>query len=268
MRPFMSLMGADPSQDCLHAFETSWLFSPFVLGCIRALISLYSFTTIFVIFGWQGTHGLTVNSRRSFSYFTNLSYWGIAFYFLFAAAHSFLYSRTGRSVFFEKTPRFLRALHSLFYTTIVVFPFIVTIVYWGLLFEAPWFPEMFNGWSNVSQHAMQSGFALFELIFTATQPLPLIHLPFLYLLLMLYLSLAYLTRATQGFYTYSFLNPGVHSEHRGRVAAYSFGIAAAATVLFGVCWFIIWLRRRLTGDKRILATPSRGTEDEEMRVRK
>lgn len=145
----MSLMGADPSQDRLHAFETSWLFSPFVLGCIRALLSLYSFTTIFFIFGWQGTHGQSVNSRRSFSYFTNLSYWGIAFYLLVAAIHSFVYSRTGRSLFFEKTPRFLRALHSLLYTTVVVFPFVVTIVYWALLFNGTWFPDVFNAWSNV-----------------------------------------------------------------------------------------------------------------------
>ncbi|KAM5449927.1 hypothetical protein MaudCBS49596_004689 [Microsporum audouinii] len=267
MRSFMSLMGADPSQDRLHAFETSWLFSPFVLGCIRALLSLYSFTTIFFIFGWQGTHGQSVNSRRSFSYFTNLSYWGIAFYLLVAAIHSFVYSRTGRSVFFEKTPRFLRALHSLLYTTVVVFPFVVTIVYWALLFNGTWFPDVFNAWSNISQHAMQSGFALFELIFPATQPLPLLHLPFLYLLLLLYLSLAYLTHATQGFYTYSFLDPGIHGEHNGRVTGYSFGIAAAATVLFGVCWFIIWLRRRLTGDKRILASPTSTTGDEEMAMR-
>jgi hypothetical protein len=52
-------------------------------------------------------------------------------------------------VLLEKWPRWLRALHSLFYTTIVTFPFLVTIVYWKILYNGSWFPITFDAWSNV-----------------------------------------------------------------------------------------------------------------------
>lgn len=149
MRSFYSLMGADPAHDRLHHFETSWLFKPVILGIIRAVISFYAFFTTFFIFGWQGTRGDNRSSRRSFSYFTNLTFWGIAFYFLFAALHTLLYARTGRSVLLEKWPRPFRVLHSLFYTTMTNFPFIVLIIYWAFLYENPWFPVVFNAWTNV-----------------------------------------------------------------------------------------------------------------------
>lgn len=73
--------------------------------------------------------------------------------------------------------------------------------------------------------------------------------PFLVLLLLLYVSLAYLTFHTQGFYTYSFLDPGVNGEKSGKVAAYCFIILAAIVIIFGITWGVIWLRRKLTGGK-------------------
>ncbi|EFE40052.1 conserved hypothetical protein [Trichophyton verrucosum HKI 0517] len=262
MRSFMSLMGADPSQDHLHAFETSWLFSPFVLGCIRAAFSLYAFVTIFFIIGWRAVHHQVDNMKDMFVYFTNLSYWGVAFYFLFAAIHSFVYARTGRSVFFDKAPRFLRALHSLLYSSIIILPIIVTILYWTLLFGGPWFPEVFEAWSNVSKHIMQTGYAIFELVIPATEPLPLLHLPFLIIILLLYTALAFLNHSINGFYTYSFLDPGVNGERSNLVTGYSFGIAIGTALLFSASWFIIWLRKRLTGSKRILATPPVRVDEE------
>lgn len=145
-------MGADPSADDRFYFETSWLFPPFILFLIRGLFSLYAFTTLFVIFGWNGTHGDSRSSARSFSYFTHLSYWGLAFYFLVVAIHTFLYSRTGRSVLFDKLPRSLRALHSLFYSTILVYPFIVLVVFWVALYDGEWYSETFDSWTNVCYH--------------------------------------------------------------------------------------------------------------------
>lgn len=163
-RSFAALMGADPAHDCLHAFETSWAFSPLILFCARALISLYVFTSTFFIFGWNGSHGADIASRRSFSFFTHLTFWGVAFYFLVAALHTFLYHWTGRSVLLDKLPRWLRALHVLFYSTVVNFPFLVTIIYWAMLFSPPWFAITFDAWTNVSllnsllwvQHAARS----------------------------------------------------------------------------------------------------------------
>lgn len=92
---------------------------------------------------------------------------------------------------------------------------------------------------QVSQHALNGLFALFEIIVPRTGPPPPLHLVFLIILLALYLALAYITHATEGFYPYSFLDT---SKGSGRVAGYCFGILAAICVIFGVVWGLIWLR--------------------------
>jgi hypothetical protein len=55
-------------------------------------------------------------------------------------------------------------------------------------------------WENVSIHALNSAFALFEVFLTHAGPQPWLHTPFLVLLLGGYLGIAYITHATQGFY--------------------------------------------------------------------
>lgn len=47
---------------------------------------------------------------------------------------------------------------------------------------------------------MNSGMALVEILLTSTRPLPWIHIPFTIAFLACYLAVAYITRATQGFY--------------------------------------------------------------------
>ncbi|KAK2765440.1 hypothetical protein FQN54_008291 [Arachnomyces sp. PD_36] len=244
---FLNLLGCHPANDSFHHFETSWLLPPVLLASIRSLFSLYAFVTIFFIFGWNGSHNDDDDSRRSFSYFTWLSFWGVAFYFLVAAIHTFLYAATGRSVVFDKCPRVVRVLHSIFYATVTTFPFIVTIVYWAILYEDPWFPVTFEAWTNVSQHALPPFLSLFEIIFSTTLPPHILHLPFLIFILALYVSLAYLTHATQGFYTYSFLDPEENSS--GLVAGYCFGILAGVIVVFGVVWLMHWGRQKAVGGK-------------------
>ena len=105
---------------------------------------------------------------------------------------------------------------------------------------------MFNGWSNTSQHALNTVFAAFEILLTRTSPPPPLHLFLLIIILALYLALAYITRASEGFYPYSFLDPNNGS---GSVAAYCFGILAAIIVIFGIVWGVIWLRRWVTEKK-------------------
>ncbi|KAA6416202.1 MAG: alpha beta hydrolase fold-1 [Lasallia pustulata] len=242
MEPIYSLMGAPTPFDPTHRFTTSWLLSPTVLASLRLLLSLYAFTTIFFIFGWDRTHHTPYLSRQSFSYFTNLSYWGLAFYFLFSSLHTFSYARTGRA-WLQTWPRSLQALHAVFYTTITTFPFLVTIVFWAVIYAGVWFPVRFYAWSNISQHALNSGFALLEILLPRTSPSPPLHILALIVILALYLALAYLTHATQGFYPYGFLDP---TRGSGRLAAYICGVLVAACVIFGVVWALVWLRRYLT----------------------
>lgn len=148
-RSFPSLVGANPALDHLHLFETSWLLPPAVLAVLRGIISLYIFLTIFAIWGWDGTHNDSSEIAHSFSYFTWLTYWGLGFYFFFSCVHTSLYALTGHSVLFDRWPRGLRALHSLFYTTVTTYPFLVTIVYWAIIYSPPWYTTSFRAWSNV-----------------------------------------------------------------------------------------------------------------------
>jgi hypothetical protein len=111
----------DPS----FRFETSWILPPAALFALRALLALYAFVTLFTIFGWNGSHGLSEESRHSFSYFTNLTYWGLAFYFAFSALHTCTYWLTATPIL-ARWPHALQMAHSMFYSTIVVYPWIVT----------------------------------------------------------------------------------------------------------------------------------------------
>ena len=152
--------------------------------------------------------------------------------------------------------------HGVFYTTIVTYPMLVTIVFWAILYTPPFFPVRFNAWSNVigslglsacygfvltkrqlSQHAFNSFFCLFEILVPRTNPPPLLHLAFLVVILALYLALAYLTHYTQGFYPYSFLDI---SKGSGKAAGYIIGILIASCIIFGVVWGLIWVRRRIS----------------------
>ncbi|RAL12122.1 uncharacterized protein BO97DRAFT_345928 [Aspergillus homomorphus CBS 101889] len=249
MRSIYQLLGVDASLDHKHVYETSWLLPPLAFACLRGLIALYIFTTIFTIWGLYGTHGESYAIGETFSYFTWLTYWGIGFYMLTAAIHSACYVISGRSLLFDRWPRSLRALHGLFYTTVTTFPFIVTVVFWAILYSPPWYPTVEPAWQNISQHGLNSFYALLEVVLATTNPHPLISLAFLIFILLLYVALAYLTYHTEGFYTYSFLDPGPHGEHSGKVTGYCFAILAAILVFFVLSWGAIWLRRRLTHGK-------------------
>ncbi|KAK5992472.1 hypothetical protein PT974_05879 [Cladobotryum mycophilum] len=236
----------DPSQ----RFETSWLLSPWLLFICRAIIGTYALTTRLFIIGWTCTHedeGGCRDARESFSYFTVLTYWGLAFYFIVSALHTLTYALRTRPLL-DRLPRPLQALHSLFYTTIIAYPFLVSIVYWGVIYGGGWYPHAFSAWSNISQHGLNSAFALFEILIPRTNPPPFVHIPWLILILAGYLSVAYITKATQGFYTYSFLDYKA-AHGRGYVAAYIIGIAAGIVIVFLIVRCLVWVRRWFTEKK-------------------
>ncbi|KAI0186347.1 hypothetical protein EV127DRAFT_484304 [Xylaria flabelliformis] len=234
--------------DPTHRFETSWLVSPKILFFIRALISLYIFTVLLFNIGYNCARpslGGCDTSRDNFSYFTVLSYWGLGFYFLISAFHTFMYARRGTSPL-NSWPRALQWLHSVYYSTATVFPFLVIIVFWSLLSSPTTLSTTYSAWSNISQHALNAVFATIEIVLPRTSPAPWDHLPVQLFLVALYLALAYITHATKGFYTYSFLDPGLQGS---LVAAYVFGIAIGICILFAVIQGLIWVRRWATEEK-------------------
>lgn len=111
----------------------------------------------------------------------------------------------------------------------------------------------------MSGHLLNSVFALFEVVIARTERPPWIHLPFLVLFLAGYLAVAYITYATQGFYTYDFLDPATGN---GKVTAYCFGIVAAICIVFVVVWLLIWARlvitEKLFGAKGKFSSRDRG----------
>ena len=155
---FYQLVGVSTPFDPSNRFTTSIILPPFALAILRLALSLYAFVTIFFILAWECTHGRSYRARYWFSYFTNLSYFGLAFYFLFAGLHSLSYAWRGRS-WLNSWPRPLQAAHSIYYSTITVFPPIVTVVYWVILYNT-WYIEDEQAWSNVSLVIVQAGMFL------------------------------------------------------------------------------------------------------------
>ncbi|KAJ9655100.1 Vacuolar protein sorting-associated protein 8 [Neophaeococcomyces mojaviensis] len=243
MPSFYALVGVAPGGfDPEHRFVTSWLLPPRGLAFLRLLFALFCWANLFACFGYDAIHDPgTIGAQ--FSYFTNLTWWGITCYMTVAAVHTFVYVQKGYS-WLDRWWRPLQLLHSFFYTTIVTYPFLVTIVYWVILYKNPWFTVTMDAFRNVSRHGLNSLAALLEIILPATNPPPFLHIPFLVVVLALYLALAYVTYATQGFYTYSFLNP---AHGAGLLAGYIVGIAVAGVVIFLIVWGLIWTRRRFTG---------------------
>lgn len=86
-----------------------------------------------------------------------------------------------------------------------------------------------------------------EILVPRTEPLPWLDLLPIVVLLALYLGLAYLTHATQGFYVYDFLDLQTHSS--GIVAAYIIGILVASILVFLLVRYLIMLRLWVTEKK-------------------
>jgi hypothetical protein len=262
--PFRQQMGLDPSGfDSHHRFVTSWFITPVILAPLRLLFSLYVFTTIFFSFGWFAHHDVTWRLKdftlpayafpigtaaigHSFSYFTYLSYWGLGFYLLFASIHTFAYARRSTTSLHTTFPPPLQIMHSTLYTTVTCFPILVTIIFWGSLFNGFAGSTVFYRWHNVSIHGFNSIFALFEILATCTKSPPLLHLLVMCTIMSVYLGLAYLTRRTSHFWVYEWLDPEFGN---GQIVAHVFGYAALVTCVFGFVWCLIWGRGWLVGDK-------------------
>ncbi|KAJ2916891.1 hypothetical protein MD484_g3492, partial [Candolleomyces efflorescens] len=247
-----------PKFDPEYKFVTSYAFSPTILAGIRLLLALFTLVTLLFTLIWQGVK--EDDAETYFSYFTNLTFIGLCAYFFASGVQTYAYSRSCNkgsaspdlpTYPLQRWHRVLQYLHVLLYTTIATFPIIVTVVYWALLASSSSFKPAFNAYSNVSKHALNSVFALFEVLLTNAGPLPWLDLPVTIVLLGGYLGVAYITHATQGFYPYSFLDP---KRQGAKLAAYIIGIAVGQVVVFVAVWGIIKLREHLVSKKKASAS--------------
>ncbi|KAJ7034634.1 hypothetical protein C8F04DRAFT_1101637 [Mycena alexandri] len=238
-------MGVQSTFDPQYKFVSSPVVSPAVLAVIRLVLALYALCTITTILGFDVAEG---DGKSFLSYFTELSYIGLTSYYWAAAVQTLFYARYGRYLL-RRWPRPLQALHVLLQSTITTFPFIVTVVYWALLSSPQTFATRLSSWQNISIHAMNSAFALLDILLSNAPPAPWLMLPIHIVLLGAYLGVAYITHATQGFYTYSFLNP---SKEHGLLAAYIVGIGVGEAVVFVLARTVALLRQRLAIRRGIL----------------
>jgi len=238
--PVLHSLGLALPFDSQCKFVTSPFFSPTVLACIRLTFGVYLLTTLIVVL--VKTMVTTHDASNYFAYFTELTGIGLCSYLWAAGTQTVFYVGSGHKRYpLQRWPRFLQFLHVLLHTTIVTLPILVTIVYWALLASSSTFSSPYNTWSAVSLHMLNTVFALSEILLTNTPPIAWLYLVFNIIILGGYLGVAYITHITEGFYTYSFLDPTTHQK---TLPAYIVGIAVAEAVVFVIVHFVIVLRER------------------------
>ncbi|KZP21846.1 hypothetical protein FIBSPDRAFT_739925, partial [Athelia psychrophila] len=175
--------------------------------------------------------------------FTNPSCIGLVSYNCASACQTSVCTLRRNGTFpLQRWPCILQLMRILFYSTIATFvPIIVILVFWALLPSPSTFAATFSGWSNIAQHAMNSLFALFEILSTNVRPTLWVHIVFLEVFLAYYLGVAYITKATEGFYTYGFLDP--HARH-ALLAAYIAAIGSGGALVLAVVKALVKLRVR------------------------
>ncbi|KAJ9496729.1 hypothetical protein LTR99_010533 [Exophiala xenobiotica] len=250
---------SDKPFDAKHSFVTSWAMRPTYYGVLRLFLAAYASTTVLYSMSWHARHTDVVHLKdikipeytivvganaigRSFSYFTYLSYYSQALYFLVSGIHTLTYARTGTSWLHSRYPKGLQLAHRLHYAMVVCFPFLISILFWATMRAGPWFTLTFDAWEQMSVHGLNSLFALVEIILPATAPPAWGQLSVLLLVMALYLGLAYLTRATAGWWVYEWLNP---QNGAGQIIAHMVGYTAGIVAIFAIVKGMIWLRNRL-----------------------
>ncbi|RDX54365.1 hypothetical protein OH76DRAFT_1540024 [Lentinus brumalis] len=240
---FYPRLGVASPFDAHYDLVTSPVFSPLVLAIIRLTLGTYALFVAFYQLAYEAlADDGTVNGY--FSYFTHLSYIGIIAYQFAAAVQTLCYALNGgKSYPLQRWPRFLQFLHRLLYSTVTTYPLVVTVIFWALLSDSSTFASTYTTWINISEHALNTVFALFEITLTNVAPSPWLHLPLCVFMLACYLGVAYITEATQGFYTYSFLDPG--KEH-AKLAGYIIAVGIAECLAFLLARGLVWVRIRLS----------------------
>ncbi|KAJ3758344.1 hypothetical protein EV360DRAFT_44135 [Lentinula raphanica] len=265
-------LGASQPFDSQTAYVTSPWFSSMTLAAIRGTIAVYTLVTLLVILIWQATVLRDVNGY--FSYFTELTHIGICSYYWTSFTQTFIYALRQRHSIettleypLQQWPRFLQLMHIMLESTVVSYPILVTVVFWALLASPTVFSTKFNAWSNLSLHILNSVWSLFEMIGTNSPAPRWCMLPCMIIILALYLAVAYITHATQGFYPYSFLDP---STSHSLLAGYIVGIGVAACIVFSLAKTIMWYRAKRTARKPSMATIEirnlHGTQDDPLRL--
>lgn len=124
-----------------------------------------------------------------------------------------------------------------------------------------WPAGRFEQWINISVHGLNSVFAIVEIVLPATQPPPVTHLGVVLGVLSVYLGLAYLTRYTQGFYVYEWMNP---AHGNASIILHVLGYAGGMIAIFFLVCFAIVARNLLA--EKLEARRSQGLREKAIRL--
>ncbi|KAJ1948409.1 hypothetical protein FBU59_001610 [Linderina macrospora] len=216
------------------------------IGGLPLILALRATMFAYALFVW--IYSLARDSGAGtgnvhFAYFTNLCYTGLVAYLAVSLYHTTRALQTRTTGSFSDMWPTLQLLHWLLYASVAVFSIIVTCVYWGLLYPSAHNMGVRDKWINVSVHAMNTVFFLLDTVvggmaFTShwSHPCILAAVGFLYIML------AYLNEAINGFFTYSFLN---YKQKKGVEAAYVFGLLAGLFILYYLIWALQLLLDRV-----------------------
>ncbi|EME49149.1 hypothetical protein DOTSEDRAFT_19616 [Dothistroma septosporum NZE10] len=179
-------------------------------------MSMYCFTTIIVGYVWlAGTPQRDPNTviqdehfiAKSFSFFTFLTFWSLAFHSAISAFHALHYARS-LSRNGNKAGRYLQRsvdyhwifqlTYHVWHTTITKCPFLFTIVFLATMYGSPWPMSRFQQWiKNLCAWLEQP---LRHHPCCAAPPVPYFsHLLTEFTFLSLYLGLAYLSKTAADF---------------------------------------------------------------------
>ncbi|KAK3819544.1 MAG: hypothetical protein J3Q66DRAFT_159532 [Benniella sp.] len=208
---------------------TSNIVRPKTLAILRGILCTYSL--IVVVSLWA-----TASSATTYlSFFTNLTYLGLTFYLMCTTLWSIGYLRQPsheRAQWLKNRSPWWGRIHWLLYSTVVTFHFIVPVVFWTLLSNGG-IRSALGNWQNISVHALDGAFAIFELVFNRHMLEP-IHSFVVAGVMVLYMLLTFVVHATEDRWVYPFLD----WDQGAICAAYYIGIAIGLFVVFFVLLFL------------------------------
>ncbi|KAG0257888.1 hypothetical protein BG011_003702 [Mortierella polycephala] len=204
---------------------TSNLVHPITLAILRGILCVYALIVIISV--WATSKSIDGYLK----YFTNLTYFGLVTYLVPAEQ---------REQWLKRGSPWWGWLHWLLYTTVVTYHIVVPLVYWTMLNVSGSSADTVEVWQNVSVHALDGVFAVFELIFNRHFLQP-IHSFVVAGVMVLYMLLTFLAYADKGTWVYPFLD-----WSQGAICvAYYFGIAIGLFIIFFILLALHRIRNRL-----------------------
>ncbi|KAJ2720807.1 hypothetical protein GGI07_004373 [Coemansia sp. Benny D115] len=223
----------------LHTFDPRRVSSSRFLST-GALLALRTTLFAYTLTVWVISIVLDILDHQMqghFVYFTHLCYTGLLAYLgtaLVYTLHTWRYPGSVGS--FTGMPRVLQLMHWLLFGSALLFATIVSLVFWIVLYKPESYPDATRRWITISVHGANLAFMWVEMAAGAMVFSPhWLHPTVLAFLVALYLALAYINEAVNGWFTYDFID---YKVHKGMEAAIIVGILAGIFVLYYVLYAI------------------------------